>query len=305
MKKMKRRVKEFLMINIGVLLYSVAFVFLMEPNNQVYGGVSGLSIVLTTILPSWNRASYFILFLNIVLLLLGLIFVSKEFFFKTIYCSIAAFVYPWAIEWALTEEVVSVMQSLFQNNGFLIVVISAIVAGFGLGLALKGGASTGGTDIIQAIFYKHFKMPYSKSLIFVDGSIVVFGTILIRLFGGFSNLDAVLNILYAIVFILVSGYMMDAVVFSGFHVRAVYIVSKEAEKIKEYILKTLERGVTVLDSEGGYTGNKQRMLMTVLSSREYYDLKSMIYMYDAEAFIYAVKASEVHGEGFSYDSFEQ
>lgn len=304
MKKFKKRIKEFLMINLGVLLFSVAFVFLMEPNNQVYGGVSGISIVITTLLPSWNRASYFILFLNIILLLLGLLFVSKEFFVKTIYCSIAAFVYPWAIEWALTDTVIEVMRSLFQNNGFLIVVISAIVAGFGLGLALKGGASTGGTDIIQAILYKHFKIPYSQSLILIDGSIVVIGTILIRIFGGFSNLDAVLNILYAIVFILLSGYMMDAVVFSGFNVRAVYIVSKEADKIKAYILSHLERGVTVLNSEGGYTGDKQQMLMTVLSSREYYELKTAIYAYDAEAFVYAVRANEVHGEGFTYDSFE-
>ena len=302
---MKKRLKDFLLINIGVLLFSVSFVFLMEPNNQVYGGVSGISIVITTLLPSWNRASYFILFLNVILLLLGLIFVSKEFFFKTIYCSIAAFVYPWVIEWALTDEVVSVMQSLFQNNGFLIVVISAIVAGFGLGLALKGGASTGGTDILQVILNKHFKMPYSQSLILVDGSIVVFGAILIRVFGGFSDLDLVLNILYAVIYILISGYIMDAVVFSGFNVRAVYIVSKESEKIKQYILENLERGVTVLDSEGGYTGNKQHMLMTVLSSREYYDLKGIIYSYDAEAFVYAVRASEVHGEGFSYESPEQ
>lgn len=300
-----RKIKDFLMINIGVLLFSLSFVFLMEPNNQVYGGVTGISIVITALLPSWTRASYFILFLNILLLLLGLIFVSKEFFMKTIYCSIAAFAFPWALEWCLTPEVLSVLRDLFQTNGFLIVTISAVVAGYGLGLALKGGASTGGTDIIQAILYKHFHMPYSKSLIFVDGSVVVAGAALLCAFGNVSVLDTVISLLYAIIYIIISGSIMDAVVFSGFNVRAVYIITKENDKVKDYIMKELERGVTIVPAIGAYTNTNREMLMTVISSREYYLLKDVVYSLDATAFVYTVRASEVHGEGFSYDSPEQ
>lgn len=304
-KSKKRKIKDFLMINIGVLLFSLSFVFLMEPNNQVYGGVTGISIVITALLPAWERASYFILFLNLILLLLGLLFVSKEFFVKTLYCSFASFAFPWILEWCLTDNVLDILRNLFQNNGFLIVTISAVVAGYGLGLALKGGASTGGTDILQAILYKHFHMPYSKSLILVDCSIVVFGSVILCCFGGVSVLDTVISLLYAIIYIIISGYIMDAVVFSGFNVRAVYIITKENEKVKDFIMKELERGVTIIPSVGAYTNINREMLMTVISSREYYLLKDVVYSVDDKAFVYTVRASEVHGEGFSYDSPEQ
>ena len=207
--------------------------------------------------------------------------------------------------WLLTDDVVSILQGIFNSNGFLIVTICAIFAGFGLGLALKGGASTGGTDIVQAILYKYANMPYSKSLILVDGSIVLIGAAVLYFTGIVPAITSIISVLYALVYILLSGYMMDQVVFSGFNVRAVHIVTCEKEKVEDYILRKLERGVTVLKAKGAYTGEDRDMLVTVLSQREYYALKDTVYSIDPKAFVYVVKASEVHGEGFSYDSFEQ
>ncbi len=296
----KRKIKDFISLNIGVLLSSIAFVYVMTPNKAVYGGVQGISIIISGLFPNFDRVSYVLLALNIFFLILALIFVSKEFFLKTIYCSIAGFVYAWLLEFGLTSEVVKTSLEIFNSNGLLVVFFSAVLMGAGLGLALKAGASTGGVDILQAICYKYLKMPYGKSLIFIDGTIVLIGSLLLHTGTAFIE-----NILYALVMILVSGFVMDSIVFSGFNVRSMYIITKNPDEVKKYVLEKLSRGVTEINAVGGYTGETRRMLVCVLSSREYYVLKDIIQNIDPTAFIYATRASEVHGEGFSYDSFEE
>lgn len=296
----KRKIKDFISLNIGVLLSSIAFVYVMTPNKAVYGGVQGISIIISGLFPNFDRVSYVLLALNIFFLILALIFVSKEFFLKTIYCSIAGFVYAWLLEFGLTSEVVKTSLEIFNSNGLLVVFFSAVLMGAGLGLALKAGASTGGVDILQAICYKYLKMPYAKSLIFIDGTIVLIGSLLLHTGTAFIE-----NILYALVMILVSGFVMDSIVFSGFNVRSMYIITNNPDEVKKYVLEKLSRGVTEINAVGGYTGETRRMLVCVLSSREYYVLKDIIQNIDPTAFIYATRASEVHGEGFSYDSFEE
>ena len=296
----KRKIKDFISLNIGVLLSSIAFVYVMTPNKAVYGGVQGISIIISGLFPNFDRVSYVLLALNIFFLILALIFVSKEFFLKTIYCSIAGFVYAWLLEFGLTNEVIKTSLEIFNSNGLLVVFFSAVLMGAGLGLALKAGASTGGVDILQAICYKYLKMPYGKSLIFIDGTIVLIGSLLLHTGTAFIE-----NILYALVMILVSGFVMDSIVFSGFNVRSMYIITKNPDEVKKYVLEKLSRGVTEINAVGGYTGETRRMLVCVLSSREYYVLKDIIQNIDPTAFIYATRASEVHGEGFSYDSFEE
>ena len=176
----KRKIKDFISLNIGVLLSSIAFVYVMTPNKAVYGGVQGISIIISGLFPNFDRVSYVLLALNIFFLILALIFVSKEFFLKTIYCSIAGFVYAWLLEFGLTSEVIKTSLEIFNSNGLLVVFFSAVLMGAGLGLALKAGASTGGVDILQAICYKYLKMPYGKSLIFIDGTIVLIGSLLLH-----------------------------------------------------------------------------------------------------------------------------
>ncbi|MBQ2891872.1 MAG: YitT family protein [Bacilli bacterium] len=298
----KRKIKDFISLNIGVILSSIGFVFVMNPNNAVYGGVQGISIIFSGLFPNFERASYVLLALNIFFLILAWLFVSKEFFLKTIYCSIAGFVYAWLMEFGLTTEVVKTSIEIFNSNGFLVVFFSAVLMGAGLGLALKAGASTGGIDILQAICYKYLKIPYGKSLIFIDGTIVLIGSLLLHNDTGTAFIE---NILYALVMILVSGFVMDSIVFSGFNVRSMYIITKNPDEVKKYVLEKLSRGVTEINAVGGYTGETRRMLVCVLSSREYYVLKDIIQNIDPSAFIYATRASEVHGEGFSYDSFEE
>lgn len=290
-----RKVKDFIMLNIGLIMTAFCLVMIFEPNNAVFGGVGGIGIILDDIIPV--PVSVIVFVINALLLIVGWIFIGKEFFLKTLYGSLAYPVYAFLFELLFNLFDKNIIVELYQTNGLLLVFFSAIIMGVGLGFAIKSGASTGGVDIIQAMFYKFLKIPYSKSLIMVEGPIILIGSIV-----NFSGSSGVLNALYAITFIILSGYMMDAIIFSGFNVRATYIITNKPDEIKTEIFDKLDRGVTEIYTKGGYTGVDRKMLLCVLSSREFFILKDIIESIDPLAFIYAVRASEVHGEGFSYDA---
>ena len=290
-----RKVKDFIMLNIGLIMTAFCLVMIFEPNNAVFGGVGGIGIILDDILAV--PVSVIVLVINALLLIVGWVFIGKEFFLKTLYGSLAYPVYAFLFELLFNLFDKNIIVELYQTNGLLLVFFSAIIMGVGLGLAIKAGASTGGVDIIQAMLYKFLKIPYSKSLIMVEVPIILIGSIM-----NFTGSSGVLNALYAIAFIILSGYMMDAIIFSGFNVRATYIITNKPDEIKAEIFDKLDRGVTEIYTKGGYTGVDRKMLLCVLSSREFFILKDIIESIDPLAFIYAVRASEVHGEGFSYDA---
>lgn len=293
-----RKVKDFLMLNIGLIMTAFCLVMIFEPNGAVFGGVGGIGIILENYINI--PVSIIVFVINALLLIVALIFISKDFFIKTLYGSLAYPVYAFIFELLLKALDEKIIIELYSTNGLLLVFFSAIIMGIGLGLAIKSGASTGGVDIIQALLYKYVKIPYSKSLIIVEGPIIILGSII-----NFTGSNAFLNALYAIAFIILSGYIMDSIIFSGFNVRATYIITNKPEEIKNEIFEKLDRGVTEIYTKGGYTGVDRKMLLCVLSSREFFILKDIIESLDPLAFIYAVRASEVHGEGFSYDAKQQ
>lgn len=299
----KRNLKEFFFINIGVLLMAAAYSFLLDPNNIVIGGVGGIATILKDV--TGISSSLFILILNGVLLIVALIFVDRSFFLKTIYASLIYPVYSYLCELLyknfLSGSLPNILKFQADNptldtniasaGAYLVVVIfGAVITGFGLGLAIRNGSSTGGVDIIQKILLKYCKIPFSISLLIIDGTIVCASGIY------FHNAFV---ILYGAIFIFVSGYVMDSIIFSGFNARCVNIVTTKPEEIKEQIFKILGRGITIVAAKGGYTGNDKTILVCVMHNQEFYKMKEIIRNIDEKAFIYITRASEVHGEGFS------
>lgn len=305
MKKLftKKNLKEFFFINIGVFLMAAAYSLLLDPNNIVIGGVGGIATIMKDI--TGISSSLFIFILNGVLLIVALIFVDRSFFLKTIYASLIYPVYSYLCELLyknfLSSSLPNILKFQIDNpnldtniasaGAYLVVVIfGAVITGFGLGLAIRNGSSTGGVDIIQKILLKYCKIPFSVSLIIIDGSIVFASGIY------FHNAFV---ILYGAIFIFVSGYVMDSIIFSGFNARCVNIVTTKPEEIKEQIFKILGRGITIVAAKGGYTGNDKTILVCVMHNQEFYKMKEIIRSIDEKAFIYITRASEVHGEGFS------
>ncbi len=316
----KKHIKDFLTINLGVFLMAMAYSILIDRNKLVIGGVGGIATILSNAITGLKiNSSFIILIINVVLLLIALIFVGKKFFLKTLYTSLIYPVYVFMFEkiilllqdvvpdLSLTKEELAIKLSdiaLGQNAAnaimagsyLLVIIFGAVISGFGLGLALKKGASTGGVDIIQQILLDRFKIPFSISLLMIDGSIVTAAAIYFKDF---------FMILYGFLFIYLSGVVLDAIVFSGFNSRAVYIITSDPEAVKNKIYSVLERGVTEIYSRGGYRQEDKKMLVCVMSNNEFYKMKTLILEIDKRAFIFVARVSEVHGEGFTYDSPEQ
>ena len=316
----KKHIKDFLTINLGVFLMAMAYSILIDRNKLVIGGVGGIATILSNAITGLKiNSSFIILIINLVLLLIALIFVGKKFFLKTLYTSLIYPVYVFMFEkiilllqdvvpdLSLTKEELAIKLSdiaLGQNAAnaimagsyLLVIIFGAVISGFGLGLALKKGASTGGVDIIQQILLDRFKIPFSISLLMIDGTIVTVAAIYFKDF---------FMILYGFLFIYLSGVVLDAIVFSGFNSRAVYIITSDPEAVKNKIYSVLERGVTEIYSRGGYRQEDKKMLVCVMSNNEFYKMKTLILEIDKRAFIFVARVSEVHGEGFAYDSPEQ
>ena len=293
---------------------------MIDRNKLVIGGVGGIATILSNAITGLKiNSSFIILIINLVLLLIALIFVGKKFFLKTLYTSLIYPVYVFMFEkiilllqdvvpdLSLTKEELAIKLSdiaLGQNAAnaimagsyLLVIIFGAVISGFGLGLALKKGASTGGVDIIQQILLDRFKIPFSISLLMIDGTIVTVAAIYFKDF---------FMILYGFLFIYLSGVVLDAIVFSGFNSRAVYIITSDPEAVKNKIYSVLERGVTEIYSRGGYRQEDKKMLVCVMSNNEFYKMKTLILEIDKRAFIFVARVSEVHGEGFTYDSPEQ
>ena len=285
-------IKDWSLVTIGNFLVAFAFSFFLDPNNLVIGGSTGLATIFKN-LWGWNT-DITVFIVNTGLLIVGLFLLGKDFFTKTVYSTL---VFPLMIRFLnFLYALITPEGEVLISEPMLVILFSSLIMGFGIGLVLKQGGTTGGTEVPQKILYKYFHMPFSVSLIFIDGGIILLGAIFIN--NGTQLVDFH-SILYAIIFMYLSGMVMDQIVFSGFNSRAVHIISDKHEEIKKRILDDFERGVTQIKVVGGYTNEEKNKLVCILSSSEFYKLKGIIHELDPKAFFYVVRASEVSGEGFT------
>ena len=292
----KKFFKEYAYITLGVFLVALSFSFFLDPYDLVIGGVSGIAIILE----QYMDTSLVILLINGALLVLGLFLLGKDFFVKTAYGSLMfpIIIYPLNLLYGVLVEMNHGELLISNEEMLLITLFGALIMGLGLGIAIKHGGTTGGTEIAQNICYKYFRMPYSLSLFLFDGIIVLIGFLALKSPEGKYQFTF---LLYAIIFIYISGLVTDQIVFRGFNKRAVYIISEQNDAIKKRILEDFERGVTQVQVVGGYTGKDRSKLVCVLSTSQFNKLKMIINDIDPKAFYYVVRASEVGGEGFTYN----
>lgn len=280
---MKQKLKDFALVTVGSLIAAVAFNSMFVENHIASGGVGGLAISMNALF-GWNTAN-FILYANIPLLFLCFFCLGKEVFIKTVY---GAWIYPIFIK--LTADLPTL-----THNTLLAAIFGGAVLGFGLGLVFIGHSSTGGTGIIIQLFEKYTPIPLGTSMGIVDGIIVALG------FVAFDT-DTVM---YSIIALLSITYLVNLVMAGADSSRNIMIISKEHTKIKEYITKVADRGVTELPVVGGFTGQKNRMLMTTVSRFEYQRLETHILAIDETAFIVVMPANQVKGRGFSLQKTHQ
>ena len=268
------RIKRAIFFILGIFIVAAAFNVFMLPNDVVYG-VSGLAIIL-------NKTFGFdvpltILIGSLFLLILSLIFMGKEKTSKTI---LGSLLYPIFVK--CTEWVVPFI-NLSDVEPLLTVGFGAIISGFGFGLIFKSGYTTGGTDILNQIVSKYFKMSMGNAMFFTDGLIIVIGLFVFGL----------PKFLYSIVNICLISYMTDKVILGISQSKTFFIITNHETSVKKFIMDNLSNGVTIIDSRGGFTGDFKKMIMCTIPTKDYFILKEGLFKIDPDIFFIATDAYEV------------
>ena len=275
--KQKIRIKELIEFIIGCFLVALAFNLFMSPNNLVAGGVSGFSLILKHFFGL--NPSTIISVANILLIILSFLVLGKE---KTKATILGSILFPIFV--SLTEHL-STYISFKESEMILIAVFGGVLQGLGAGLIFRAGYSTGGTDILNMIVSKIFKISLGNSMFFTDGTIIIIGAFVF----GFNHLMYSLIILYLI------STLTDKVVLGISDSKAFYIITSKEKEVKDFVINELKHGVTEFKAVGGYNNENQTVLMSVVPTREYYKLKEGIHSIDKNAFFVAMDSYEVKG----------
>ncbi len=272
-KTMGRVIWNLGLIAVGSCICAVALNGILIPNGFVSGGVAGLALILHHILPDLPVSILYLIF-NIPLFALGWKYVGRRFF---LYSIIGTFIFSSAVQWIYIPIPV--------QDKFLCAILAGIINGVGTGIILRSAGSSGGTDILSVMVLTRFAVRMGNTVIAFNAAVLTITAFL------FSLESA----LYTLIFIYVTAHFLDLVVTGLRQRKSVMIVSKYQEEIVRAITENMNRGVTVIEGRGGYTGEISEIIYTVITFRELSRLKRLITRIDPDAFVVVSDTTEVIG----------
>ncbi|MBI4773992.1 MAG: YitT family protein [Deltaproteobacteria bacterium] len=261
------------LITVGSIVCCVAVNGILLPQKFLGAGFTGLSLVIHYLIPSFPVSIlYFVL--NVPVFALGWKYVGHRFFFYSI---AGLLIFSGALEW--TQVSVPV------HDKILAALLAGIIMGAGAGVILRSLGSAGGLDILSVFFLKRFSIRLGTTILAFNTVILVFGAIM------FSLEMA----LYTLIYIYVNSAVVNVVVMGWSQRRVVIIISPEWQRISSEITKKINRGVTIIDGHGGFTGKDMHMLYTVIAFQELPRLKQLARDIDPNVFLVVSDTLEVMG----------
>ena len=263
-------------IALGCALGALAYPLFLVPNHIAPGGLTGLATVLNYLF-HWPVGTTSLV-MNVPLFIIGYRAMGRVFVIRSLVATV----------------VFSVLIDLIPlppmtEQPLLGAVFGGVLLGAGLGLILRGGATTGGTDMVARMIHNRFQhISVGAFLFLIDCCVVLMA-------GFFIEAEYAL---YAFVALYAASKLIDVVMVGLTREKACYIISTQHEQVKREIMEKLDRGVTVLHAEGGYSGQERPVLLCVLSAQELGRLKAIVREADEDAFLFISDAHEVLGEGF-------
>ena len=279
----KHIVKDYFYIFLGSLLMSVSYSFFMVPNGFVVGGVGGLGIVLSKLTAA--SIGTWITGLNILLLLIGFIFLGKSMGFRTVVCTL---LFTGIVD---LFELLVPMKSPMSSQPFLELCCAVFLMGIGQAVVFHADATSGGTDIIAMIIKKHYSMNVGRALLFVDIVVCILSFFVL---GPESGLFSLLGI-FALTFLI------DNVIETLTSCKYFVIITDKPDEITQFILNDMDHGATLVNGKGVYSRNDKSVIHTVCKRREALRLQRFIKSADPNAFTIITTSSEIIGSGFRED----
>lgn len=281
MKRNTRLIQELILLVLGNLVLVCGVQFFIIPYSILSGGVAGIAVALTPVIPVREETIILVIYLST--LVLGLIFLGKEFGVKTI---ISSFLFP------LFVQLLAPFELPMDISRELAAVYGGVVSGLGMTMVLWTGGSTGGMDVPPLILQKYTHIKFSVLLFIVDAITVILGISTRGLEAALLGLVTVYTTSYTINKLLVAG---------GHHAKTIQIISSQHEAILAMVQKSLDRGATIIQAYGGYSKEYRPIVLTVITNNQYTQFKEAIHEIDPEAFLIVSDATEIKGRGFSFD----
>lgn len=283
-KKLAKNIKDLVMITAGSFIYAVGISMFLDPNQLAPGGVTGIAVILNRLTNIETGTLYFLL--NVPIVLLGIWKFGIRFIAKTFYAITASSIFT---------NLLSSYGAL-TNDLFIASAAGGVMIAFGIGIIFKTGATTGGIDIIIKILRQKYRHLKTSVLFQITDLIIVSISGLV-----FRNLNV---IFYALLTVFVNGKALDYVLYGGDQAKMMIIITQNPKKIAARLMAELDVGVTYLQGEGGWTGEKKKVVFTMVPNRLGAEVQDIVKSEDPAAFMVVASANEIYGEGYK-DIFEE
>lgn len=275
--KKKKLVRRYILLILSLFISACYFNLLQLPTQIVTGGSSGVSIILNYYF-NWDP-SQVIFIISATLLIAGFVFLGFE---KTSGALVTTIIYPMFVN--LTANISDYIV-VDLSDKILISIFIGLLAGITTGMVYKAGFSNGGFSIISEIISERKKIPISNISFIINFIIVILGGVSF----GWTM------VMYAAIILYINSVILDRVLIGVSKNKALYIITSEEEKMKDYIMNSLKHGITIFDVKGGFLEKKRKVLMTVIPNHDYFKLKEGIKEIDKEAFFIVTDSYQVYG----------
>lgn len=277
---MKSKLKNFSLLTISTLIMAVGIYFFKFANNFTFGGITGIAVLVAKFLPI--SASDFSFVVNILLLIIGWIVLGKSFAEKTAYSTILL-----SVSLSLLERIYPMSHPL-TNEPLLELIFAILLPALGSAILFNIGASSGGTDVIAMILKKYTSVDIRKGLMISDLIFTLAGFLVFNVKTG----------LYSLFGLIMRSALIDNFIESFNRSKYFHVVTSNATCICDFIQNDLQRGATIVNATGAFTGDDKYIILTVLSPSQAVKLRNFIKEHDPKAFLLVSNTSEIIGKGF-------
>ena len=288
-RKLLSTVKDYLILTVASFLFAFAWEGFMIPNGMSAGGMMGLCTIVQYATGGFIQAQYSYIVINAVLIIVAVLAMGIGFGFKTIYCIVVSSL-AMGLVGSLDFLHSAPGEFLFIQERVLIPVFAGAIEAIGIGLILRYGGSTGGTDIISLMVNKYW--PISLSMIYLVTDVVICSLLLFLPEKNFSDMC------YGLEELVVFSLMIDIVVGGKRSSYQLLVFSEHYTEIADHIITNMDRGVTILKAQGWYTKKDKDVLLILINQKELPSLTRVIKEVDPRAFMSISPTNNVYGEGF-------
>ena len=277
---MKSKLKNFSLLTISTLIMAVGIYFFKFANNFTFGGITGIAVLVAKFFPI--SASDFSFVVNILLLIIGWIVLGKSFAEKTAYSTILL-----SVSLSLLERIYPMSHPL-TNEPLLELIFAILLPALGSAILFNIGASSGGTDVIAMILKKYTSVDIGEGLMISDLIFTLAGFLVFNVKTG----------LYSLFGLIMRSALIDNFIESFNRSKYFHVVTSNATCICDFIQNDLQRGATIVNATGAFTGDDKYIILTVLSPSQAVKLRNFIKEHDPKAFLLVSNTSEIIGKGF-------